>query len=123
MLSWSRDAKEVTSIVAQRRYWSEYTRQRVSKEASTAVTIVSGRLGKQLLISNEYAHTACHYLKFYLVDLCKSLQSALLGKCTIGLPSAPHYIDLPKVPKDRLVDGSSRISGSRTHRGGSGGHR
>jgi hypothetical protein len=91
ILAWLKNPEEVRQIVRERKYWADYTRNKITREESADVRIIDGSLGEQLIISNDYAHTVLHYLRFFFVDLCKNAQTACFGECTIELAVRPTY--------------------------------
>jgi hypothetical protein len=97
VIAWLKNPDEVRQIVRERKYWADYTRNKVAPEDSRDVHIADGPLGEQLVISNDYAHAVLHYLSFFYVDLSKNAQAACFGKCTIELAVRPTYFDLATV--------------------------
>jgi hypothetical protein len=95
LLEWSRNSEELRQIISHRRYWAEYTRKRVPEDDSTHVAVREDADGPRIQITNNYVHTAAHYLKFHFIDLCKEAEKVCTGECTIGLPTTSQYFDSP----------------------------
>lgn len=79
ILKWSRDSISVSQAVTSRSFLPKEVRKGLSQsdEAFQRVKIVEGAMGKQVLITNGYAHIATEYLRNHFVDLCHRTEERL----------------------------------------------
>jgi hypothetical protein len=77
LLSAFGKAEALKAQVAQRRYMSSNTKsfqtERARPPSRDVVSVEASELGDKLVITNDYSHTVCSYLREYFSALCGSL--------------------------------------------------